>query len=207
MTEEETAKILTTITIAYPNFKVVDAEATIKLYFSMLKDYSYTLCDSALRKYIATDTTGFAPSVGKIIENINTLSTPQELNEMEAWNIVSKALRNGYYGAEEEFNKFPEIIKKVVGSPSTLSEWSIDKDFNESVVSSNFMRAYKQEVVRTKEIMSLPPDIKALYLKNNLIRADKQSDIKKIDTRKDEAEYNSIPLPAELKDKITNIGK
>lgn len=33
MTEEETAKILTTITIAYPNFKVVDAEATINYIF------------------------------------------------------------------------------------------------------------------------------------------------------------------------------
>lgn len=173
----------------------------------MLKDYSYTLCDSALRKYIVTDTTGFAPSLGKIIENINTLSKPRELNELEAWSIVSKALRNGTYGAEEEFNKFPTAIKNAVGSPSMLLTWATDEHFNESVVSSNFMRAYKQEVVRTKEIMSLPPDIKALYLKNNLIRADKQSDIKKIDTRKDEAEYNSIPLPAELKDKIANIGK
>lgn len=204
MTEEETAKILTTITIAYPNFKVVDAEATIKLYFSMLKDYSYTLCDSALRKYIVTDTAGFAPSLGKIIENINTLSKPRELNELEAWSIVSKALRNGTYGAEEEFSKFPTAIKNAVGSPSMLLTWATDEHFNESVVSSNFMRAYREEVSRQKELISLPGDIKSLYFSNSC----KSSDVKVIETSKEnELEYKAIPMPVYLKDKITNIGK
>jgi hypothetical protein len=204
MTEEETAKILTTITIAYPNFKVVDAEATIKLYFSMLKDYSYTLCDSAIRKYIVTDTTGFAPSLGKIIENINTLSKPRELNELEAWSIVSKALRNGTYGAEEEFSKFPTAIKNAVGSPSMLLTWATDEHFNESVVSSNFMRAYREEVSRQKELISLPEDIKSLYFSNSC----KSSDVKVIETSKEnELEYKAIPMPEYLKDKITNIGK
>ena len=61
MNKEDVGKLLATITVAYPNYQVVDPKATIKLYLSMLEDYPYNICDSALKAYITTDTTGFAP--------------------------------------------------------------------------------------------------------------------------------------------------
>ena len=207
MTEEETAKILTTITVAYPNFKVVDAEATINLYFSMLKEYPYNICDSALKAYITADTTGFAPSIGKLIERINQLTQPQMLNELEAWNIVSKALRNGCYGASEEFEKFPPIIKKIIGSPSMLQMWATDEYFNESVVSSNFMRAYRQEIEVQKELIALPADVKALIANNNYSKQLEETNDNRIETTKNQKEYKAIPLPQELESKISNIGR
>lgn len=209
MTEEDIGKLLATITVAYPNYQVVDPKATVKLYLNMLEDYPYNICDSALKAYIITDTTGFAPSIGKLIEKINQLTQPQTLNELEAWTIVSKALRNGYYGAEEEFERFPPIVKKVVGSPSMLQMWATDEYFNESVVSSNFMRAYRQEVEEQKELQALPADVKALIANNNYSNQleVEETKIDRIETAKEQEEYKAIPLPQELEQKIANIGK
>ena len=130
------------------------------------------------------------------------------LNELEAWTIVSKALRNGYYGAEEEFEKFPPIVKKVVGSPSMLQMWATDEYFNESVVSSNFMRAYRQEVEEQKELQALPADVKALISNNNYSNQleVEETKIDRIETAKEQEEYKAIPLPQELEQKIANIG-
>ena len=103
------------------------------------------------------------PAPADIRNKAMMLSKNNELNEIEAWTLVSKALRNGYYGAEEEFAKLPPIVQKAVGSPAQLRMWATtDESSVESVISSNFMRTYKAEVKRAEEYARLPEDVKAL---------------------------------------------
>lgn len=91
------------------------------------------------------------------------ISAGDEMTEAEAWGIVAKALRNSAYGSREEFDKFPPVIKRIVGSPSQLREWSMmDSETVHSVVASNFQRSYKAIAQREKELAKLPPDVKAL---------------------------------------------
>ena len=47
----------------------------------MLSDYDYNLVAMALKAYILSDTSGFAPSIGQLVGKIQTLTKPQELNE------------------------------------------------------------------------------------------------------------------------------
>ena len=85
------------------------------------------------------------------------------MTEAEAWGMVAQALRNSIYGAREEFEKFPPIVKRIVGSPSQLREWGMmDSETVHSVVASNFQRSYKAIAQREKELAKLPPDVKAL---------------------------------------------
>lgn len=170
VTRDETKQILMRISSVYPNWKPqADLKFVVETWWEYLEEYSYEQIKVALKAYIATDTSGFAPSIGQLIEKMHTISRPQELSEMEAWELVSRALRNGYYGAEEEFEKLPPLVKKTVGSPSQLRNWSqTDSDSVENVIQSNFMRNYRTVVSREKEYQRLPSDMQRLVSEVNL---------------------------------------
>lgn len=175
MTREEAKKIIMVISASYPNWKPQDMSFTVDTWAMMLEDYEYNQMALALKAYITTDTSGFAPSVGQLIGKLQLISRPQELNEMEAWELVSRALRNGYYGAEEEFVKLPPMVQKAVGSPSQLRNWSqTELDSVENVIQSNFMRTYRTVVARGMETERLPRNLRELVEEANLRLEQKQ---------------------------------
>ena len=97
MTREETVKIIRIMVDSYPNYKPNDISETVDVWKMMLSDYDYNLVAMALKAYILSDTSGFAPSIGQLVAKIQTLSKPQELSEMEAWSLVKKAISNSAY--------------------------------------------------------------------------------------------------------------
>lgn len=134
----------------------------------MFAEYPEELVLQALRACIATNTSGFAPDVGQIMSKIQTISQPQELDGMTAWGLVSKALRNGTYGAVEEFNKLPPLVRQAVGMPDNLKNWATsDYQTIETVIQSNFLRTYETVVKRANEINRMPDNIKSLIEKTN----------------------------------------
>lgn len=150
MTREDTKKILVMLASTYPNFKIPDKEIALGIWHEVLEEYSLSSVLAALKIYLKTNTSGFAPVPAQLIE-IMTRPTVKDMTSAEAWAMVRKALANGTYGAEEEFKKFPEEVKRAVGSPEQLHVWATDSEFNESVVSSHFIRAYNTTVERTKK--------------------------------------------------------
>ena len=87
-----------------------------------------------------------------------------ELSEMDACSMVSKALRNGIYGAEEEFDKLPEVVQQAVGSPSMIRNWAqMECDAVESVIQSNFMRSFRAKKKAQREMAALPADVKETF--------------------------------------------
>lgn len=166
MTRDEVIDILMVIQAAYPNYKQQDKTVAANTWYMMLKDYEEEVVEAALKIYIASDTSGFAPAIGQLIDKINTVTAPPELNSMTAWGLVSKALRNGYYGAEQEFEKLPSTVKKAVGSPDNLRHWAqSDSKSIETVIQSNFIRSYEAEVRRKNEAAKTPKDVRALIEK------------------------------------------
>lgn len=168
MTREQVGKLLMTIQAYYPNYNPPDKEITLNAWHIMLAEYPEELVLQALRACIATNTSGFAPDVGQIMSKIQTISQPQKLDGMAAWGLVSKALRNGTYGAVEEFNKLPPLVKQAVGMPDNLKNWATsDYQTIETVIQSNFLRTYETVVKRANEINRMPDNIKSLIEKTN----------------------------------------
>ena len=170
---------------------------------------------AAFKAYITTDTSGFAPSIGQLLDKVHAIQNPQELNEMEAWSLVSKALRNGYYGAVEEFNNLPPLVQKAVGSPDNLRNWSqTDTNSIENVVQSNFMRSYRLVVNRENEIKKMPADVRTLIENVNKTSYSAQIGTKNQQTIKLSLEDNKsqnkpikgVPMPKEIKERIKQIG-
>lgn len=214
MTKNEVIKLLMTIQTFYPNYQVENKEFTINAWYAIIGDCDYKPMEKALQAYITTDTSGFAPSIGQLLDKLHTIQNPQELNEMEAWSLVSKALRNGYYGAVEEFNKLPPLVQKAVGSPDNLRNWSqTDTNSIENVVQSNFMRSYRLVVNRENEIKKMPADVRTLIENVNKTSYSAQIGAKNKQTIKLSLEDNKsqnkpikgVPMPKEIKERIEQM--
>lgn len=214
MTRDETIKLLMVIQSAYPNFKPPDKTVAVDTWYTMLRDMDYNVVQMGLRAYITSDTSGFAPSIGQLINTIYLTQNPQELNEMEAWALVSKALRNGYYGAVEEFDNLPPLVQKAVGTPDNLRNWSqTNTESVENVIQSNFMRSYRTVVKREEEIKKMPADVQALIENANKdsylaqIGSKNQQTIKLSleDNKSQNKPIKGIPMPKEIKERIEQM--
>lgn len=161
MNREETLKILSIVYAAYPSFTArsgsIDRETLVNLWQESFSKDSYTVVAQALKAFIDTDEKGFPPSIGQIKKNVRLLTTQESMNEMQAWSYVAKAIRNGSYSYEEEFEKLPPLVKKAVGRPSNIKEWGLlPANEVETVIQSNFMRSFRTVLQRQEQYDALP---------------------------------------------------
>lgn len=167
MTVNDARKIIAVMLVSYPNFKPIDTELMATTWADMLNEYSYEQVSVALKCYITTDTSGFAPSIGQLIDKLKTVEQPQELNELQAWGLVRKAINNSGYHSEEEFAKLPPLVQKAVGTPGQLKQWGMsDIESIETVAQSNFMRTYRAVAKREDEVSRMPIEIRHLIQQN-----------------------------------------
>lgn len=165
MTREETLAIMSVLKAAYPSFykdmKRDEAEGIVGLWTSMFADDPAVTVAAAVKAHIATDKKGFPPHIGAIKEAIVKVTQPEEMTEAEAWGLVSRAVSNGIYGSQKEFDKLPPVLQRLVGSPNQLKEWALmDADTVASVVASNFQRSYRARVASERECLALPSDVR-----------------------------------------------
>lgn len=156
MDREQTKKIIGAIMGAFPAFNPQNVPLMVDTWTTCLEEYSFEQIAFALKTYITTNTTGFAPSIGQLIGILADHANRNQMNESEAWNLVYKAICKSTYGAKEEFDKLPPTIQRAVGTYHQLKAWAGDTDFNEGVESSNFKRAYKMAIEREKYECKIP---------------------------------------------------
>lgn len=177
MTRDEVKQILIRIQTTYPNWKPQgDLSLVVDVWHEYLEGFSYKEILCAVKAYVMSDTSGFAPSVGQLVGKLHKMIEQDKLTDLEAWAMVSKALRNGYYGAEEEYRKLPALVQKAVGSPDNLRNWATsDNKSVETVIMSQFLSAYKTECKRAEEIALIPSDVK-MVLQQRMAEAICQKD-------------------------------
>lgn len=175
MTREETKVLLKLIADAFPNFKPSNPSGTVDIWAAMLNDYEFQEMVTALKIFIATDTSGFAPTVGQLLSKYQTSEHLNRLQPLEAWSLVSKALRDSAYNYKERYEELPAEVQKAVGSPENLHAWGIDPQYNEGVMQSNFIRTYNNVLKQQEEYAKLPKDVRAVIeqTKNKMIGATK----------------------------------
>lgn len=166
MTLNEAGTVLAVLRAAYPHsFKDLsdeEAYATTKLWAEMF-DEPYAQVNAAVRTMISSRTAGYAPTIGEVKEQIYKLTTPNTLNEGEAWALVCKACQNGSYGYKQEYEKLPPEVQKAVGKPEQIREWAqIDTDTFQTVIMSNFQRAFRITQAREKELAMMPGDVRQM---------------------------------------------
>ena len=163
MTREDASRVIRIICAAYPNTYpsdevLMDAISVWSVVFAA--DIS-ELVESAVYTYINEERFK-APNPGQIRAIMQRITHPDELSEGDAWNLVQRALSNGLYGAQEEFDRLPEDVQKAIGSPQWIHAVASDEDANMSVESSNFYRRYRQVMADKREKECMPPAVRKM---------------------------------------------
>lgn len=190
MNRQETIKVLGVIHAAYPSFfdgrTQIEKESVVNLWQESFSNYDYTIVMQGLQAFIDADTKGFAPVIGQIKKHVRFMTNKSSMNEMEAWSYVSKAIRNGNYAAEEEFEKLPPLVKRAVGRPSNIKEWGLlPANEVETVIQSNFMRSFRTVLQRQEQYDALPETGKQMM---NALSEGKALENKSIVTKEKEIE-------------------
>ena len=211
MTEKEVRQLLAMTQAVYPNYNPPSREAAVNAWLMCLSEYDNNVVMAAFKAYMTTNTSGFAPVPGQLVEILQTLTQPSELNELEAWSLVRKALSDSSYNSVERFQELPPIVQKAVGTPQQLKIWACDSEFNENVVSSNFIKTYKTEVKRATELNKMPENVRKLIemVNTNSVSAQIASENKRtislsLEDKKTEETgkmevRNSVPMPEKYK--------
>ena len=167
MTVNESKNILRIIAAAYQNsFRLYnDGQQRLKdaitVWAVIFKDVPYSMVEAALYTYINEDRE-YPPTPGQIKSILYRINNQDELSEGDAWNLVQRALSNGLYGAQEEFDRLPEDVQKAIGSPQWIHAVASDEDANMSVESSNFYRRYRQVMADKREKECMPPAVRKM---------------------------------------------
>lgn len=170
MTQEETLSILSILRASYPAFysKLTkrDLEGIVSVWTEMFETDDVNLVKFALKELIETHT-GFPPDIAALKGKMREITqaaidkpTPEDL-----WLKLKTAAENGYYGAREEFEKLPPVLKRYVGSPATLKEYSMmSADTFNTVVHGQFLKQIKIIEDRQEFSEKLPEGVKQ-YIK------------------------------------------
>ena len=159
MTKNEAGVVVKMISTFYPNeFTKTTPEQMkyiVEMWAATCERYRPEQVTAALQQFMATDLKGYAPKPGQLINLIAAPEDDHDLNEGEAWNLILKAVSNGIYGAEDEYNQLPELLQKAIGSPFIIHEMAMREVT--SVDESNFKRNYRTVLERERLKRRMPP--------------------------------------------------
>lgn len=206
MTRDEVIKIQMVIQAAYPNYNPPNKTITADTWLVLLNDFTYEQVLAAVHAFIRTDKKGFAPSIGEVIDKLQLLFGEKEANAVAAWTMVLKAIKNSTYHADEEYEKLPRIIQRVIGGPQRLTELATMENLNTSVESSNFMRDYRAALEADREIQKLPPELKMLTNKA-CDKLEAVNSVKRISVseERERATKEARPMPESARVKLERI--
>lgn len=167
MNQTETLQVMAVLRGAYPAFyrdmSRKEVESVVALWAEMFAEDDVAVVAAAVKALIATDDKGFPPHIGAVKAKMRQITAPVGMTSGEAWNLVAKAIRNSAYDSQKEFDRLPENIQRLVGSPSQLRDWAMmDSETVQSVVASNFQRSFTAREKSDADYRALPGDVKAM---------------------------------------------
>ena len=165
MVEREQFKILVkAMKAVYTKPEFIPDQDAFNVWYMMLRDLNYEVLTNAVQKHMMTSP--YPPTIADL-RAAATQFTPGEagtqLTELEAWELVRRAISNSGYHSPEEFERLPRLVQKAVGNPANLREWAaMDIDTVNSVEQSHFIRSYRTVVSREKDMQKLSPVMRQL---------------------------------------------
>ena len=126
MTTENVKSILALLMANYSNFlknvekQSVDMELITKTWNTQFKSYTLDEVFNAIMSIMANDTSNFAPSIGRVKDELNKKYKESVMPSEEAWSIVLNKASCNPIKARANFEALPGNIKKAVKHPKFL---------------------------------------------------------------------------------------
>lgn len=193
ITKEEFKVLIKAMKAVYAQPTFIPDDDAAKVWYNLLMDIPYNVLQSAIQKHIMISP--YPPTIADIrtaASSFRAKAYDEQLTEMEAWSMVSRAIgRSGYY-SEEEFAKLPHLVQKAVGNAGNLKEWALTPtDAVNSVIQSHFVRNYRAAVQRAKDDAKLSPVLLQRIEEYQRLGSEKANDGLLTDTEKKAPEQNS----------------
>lgn len=180
MNKQQTAQLITLIKRSYPNSFNNQTEQqtmeTMLVWADLFKDYPFEIVQKALKDYIMSNNSPWAPSPGQLNAIIASYVTDQDdqLNGYQAWDLVLKTMQSSemHYHPEEAYKSLPEIVRDCIGSYNVLKEWSLT-DYNDlKFIKNNFLQRFKEQKEYKQDRLKLPDVIIPMLDKLKLLDDD-----------------------------------
>lgn len=154
MTREEFDKLMRGIKAAYTNSNFMSNPDSEGVWYRFLKNIDYSLAEAAAYKHIAD--CKFPPTIAEILEQCSSIAIPDEINWLDGWRKVQKAI--GRYG----YDRSTEAIAAIKESDVTAGEvaerlgWmNLCMSENSAVDRANFRQGYEAILNRKREKLKL----------------------------------------------------
>lgn len=152
MNKQEFAQIAGAIKTAYPAVNVLNDKQSMDIWYTMLSDLDYKVCQMAVLELISTSK--FPPTIAEIREKCSQLIAPPIKDWSEAWEDVIRSIgKYGMYQAQEALASFDELTRKCV---NRIGYVNICMSENIAADRANFRMIYEAEVQRKRAENQLP---------------------------------------------------
>ena len=126
----------------------------------MVADDDYAEVSAAVKMLIATQVEGYPPTIGAVKEKLYQVRNVGEMDAQEAWTLAAKAAAGNL-----KWDKLPPRVQRAIGSQSVLQDWGMmDTETFNSVVYSQFVKAYRVYAKREQDNAVLPQGVRQLVI-------------------------------------------
>lgn len=148
----------------YRDISENDMEGVVSLWTTMFADDDPKLVAAGVKAFIATDTSGFWPSIGQIKEKMRQITDEEVPTAMEAWNNIWETLSKHKWNYWKGFNDLPPIVRSIVVSSDTLRNWGgMETSKLETFVAPQFQKSYREKVKEKRTFDAIPSDVRKQF--------------------------------------------
>lgn len=193
MTTENVKSILALLMANYSNsFKNVekkDMELIIKTWETQFKSYTLDEVFNAIMAIMANDTSNFAPSIGRVKDELNKKYKESVMPSEEAWSIVLNKASCNPIKARANFEALPGNIKKAVKRPKFLESLGNANIQNQGTFKKDFVKNYNEIIENDYQEMNANKITRLEFCKRNAIPGETikalngVSDLKQIESK------------------------
>lgn len=173
MTTENVKSILALLMANYSNsFKNVekkDMELIIKTWETQFKSYTLDEVFNAIMSIMANDTSNFAPSIGRVKDELNKKFKESVTPSEEAWSIVLNKASCNPIKARANFEMLPGNIKKAVKHPKFLESLGNANISSQGTFKKDFVKSYKETIENDYQEMNSNAITRLEFCKRNAI--------------------------------------
>lgn len=132
----------------------------MEVWFRLLSDLPGEVAIEAANVYMATKT--FPPKPADIREIAVGIMQKSDggLTSAEAFALYWKAVSNGIYGAQKEYDALPEIVQRASGGVGAIQAAAMDENTNYDVEKALFEKRFNQIKTQMDEEAKLPESVR-----------------------------------------------
>lgn len=152
MDKQQFATLTIGIKSAYPASKILEDNASMDFWYTMLKDIPYEIAENAVMEHICTNI--YPPNIAEIRKLCVERCQRPVLSFDEAWGVVQKAMSTyDWRHPQEAFETMDELTLSVVKNLG----WSrLCMSENSTADRANFREAYEAKAKKVQNNMQLP---------------------------------------------------